>query len=446
MTITVAAHGAGAGITRDEKKVLAATLVGTTIEWYDFFVYAQAAGLVFGPLFFGPMIQNNPLLAQIVSFATIGLSFLFRPLGAIVCGYMGDRFGRRGVLVMTLILMGAATALVGVLPTYATIGAWAPALLILLRILQGFSAGGEWGGAALMAVEYAPVDRRSFFGSFPQIGTPLGMILATGALWGLTSLLGKQAMVEWGWRIPFLFSVVLIVVGAVIRRTVEESPVFKAMHQRRKESSAPLKDLLRDYSKDILRTALTFMANNAAGYILIAFLISYGLNTLKLPTNQILLMSTLAAFGWFAFTLLGGLMGDWIGRVRTFQIGYGLMVLWAIPMWFLIDTGNIALFFVGALGLTIGLGLSYGPQAALYAELFPARVRYSGVAISYALGAILGGAFAPAIAQWIIGTSGESWRVGAYITLLAVISFAAVSSIRDPRGVDLNVRDLDARS
>ena len=446
MTITVAAHGAGAGITRDEKKVLAATLVGTTIEWYDFFVYAQAAGLVFGPLFFRPMIQNNPLLAQIVSFATIGLSFLFRPLGAIVCGYMGDRFGRRGVLVMTLILMGAATALVGVLPTYATIGAWAPALLILLRILQGFSAGGEWGGAALMAVEYAPVDRRSFFGSFPQIGTPLGMILATGALWGLTSLLGKQAMVEWGWRIPFLFSVVLIVVGAVVRRTVEESPVFKAMHQRRKESSAPLKDLLRDYSKDILRTALTFMANNAAGYILIAFLISYGLNTLKLPTNQILLMSTLAAFGWFAFTLLGGLMGDWIGRVRTFQIGYGLMVLWAIPMWFLIDTGNIALFFVGALGLTIGLGLSYGPQAALYAELFPARVRYSGVAISYALGAILGGAFAPAIAQWIIGTSGESWRVGAYITLLAVISFAAVSSIRDPRGVDLNVRDLDARS
>ncbi len=408
MTITsVAARGTGAGITREEKKVLAATLVGTTIEWYDFFVYAQAAGLVFGPLFFGPMIQNNPLLAQIVSFATIGLSFLFRPLGAIVCGYMGDRYGRRGVLVMTLILMGAATALVGVLPTYAMIGAWAPALLILLRILQGFSAGGEWGGAALMAVEYAPVGKRSFFGSFPQIGTPLGMILATGALWSLTSALGKQAMLEWGWRIPFLFSTVLIVIGAVIRRTVEESPVFKAMHQRRKELSAPLKDLALGYSKDILRTALTFMANNAAGYILIAFIISYGLNTLKLPTDRILLVSTLAAFGWFAFTLLGGLMGDWIGRVRTFQIGYGIMVLWAIPMWVLIDTGNIALFFVGALGLTIGLGLSYGPQAALYAELFPARVRYSGVSVSYALGAILGGAFAPAIAQWIIGTYGE---------------------------------------
>src|ERR1700744_474101 len=163
MTITVAAHGAGAGITREEKKVLAATLVGPTIEWYDFFVYAQAAGLVFGPLFFGPMVQNNPLLAQIVSFATIGLSFLFRPLGAIFSGYMGDRFGRRVMFATTLILMGAATAAIGLLPTYAQAGAWAPALLILMRILQGFSAGGEWGGAALMAVEHAPIERRSFF-------------------------------------------------------------------------------------------------------------------------------------------------------------------------------------------------------------------------------------------------------------------------------------------
>lgn len=428
-------------VTWEEKKVLTATLVGTTIEWYDFFVYAQAAGLAFVPLFFSPMTQNNPLLAQIISFATIGLSFLFRPLGAIVCGHMGDRFGRRGVLVMTLILMGTATALIGVLPTYGQIGAWAPALLISLRILQGFSAGGEWGGAALMSVEYAPINRRSFFGSFPQIGTPLGMILATGVLWALTSVLGKQAMAEWGWRIPFLFSIVLILIGAVIRRSVEESPVFKAMHQRRKESSAPLRELFRRHSKEIFRTALTFMANNAAGYILIAFIISYGLNTLKMPSDQLLLVSTLAAVGWFAFTLLGGLMGDWIGRVRSFQIGYAIMAVWAVPMWFLIDSKNVTLFFVGALGLTIGLGLSYGPQAALYAELFPAEIRYSGVSVSYALGAILGGAFAPAIAQWIIGTYGESWRVGLYIAVLAVISLIAVSTIKDPKGVDLNVHD-----
>jgi MFS family permease len=442
---SVAARSASATIpakiTWEEKKVLTATLVGTTIEWYDFFVYAQAAGLAFVPLFFSPMTQNNPLLAQIISFATIGLSFLFRPLGAIVSGHLGDRFGRRGVLVMTLILMGTATALIGLLPTYAQIGAWAPALLMFLRILQGFSAGGEWGGAALMAVEYAPVNRRSFFGSFPQIGTPLGMILATGVLWAMTAMLGKQAMAEWGWRLPFLFSIVLILIGAVIRRSIEESPVFEAMQQRRKESSAPLRELFRHHSGKIFRTALTFMANNAAGYILIAFIISYGLNVLKMPSDQLLLVSTLAAVSWFAFTLLGGLMGDWIGRVRSFQIGYAIMVVWAVPMWFLIDSKNVTLFFIGALGLTIGLGLSYGPQAALYAELFPAEIRYSGVSVSYALGAILGGAFAPAIAQWIIGTYGESWRVGFYIAVLAVISLVAVSTIRDPQGVDLNVHD-----
>jgi MFS family permease len=448
---SLAARGASAEIsstpskiTWEEKKVLAATLVGTTIEWYDFFVYAQAAGLAFVPLFFAPMTQNNPLLAQIISFATIGLSFLFRPLGAIVSGHMGDRFGRRGVLVMTLILMGSATALIGVLPTYGQIGAWAPALLMLLRILQGFSAGGEWGGAALMSVESAPVNKRSFFGSFPQIGTPLGMILATGVLWAMTSALGKQAMIEWGWRIPFLFSIVLIVIGGIIRRSVEESPVFKAMHQRRKESTAPLRELFRNHSGEILRTALTFMANNAAGYILIAFIVSYGLNTLKLPSNDVLLVSTLAAVGWFAFTLLGGLLGDRLGRVRTFQIGYAIMVLWAVPMWFLIDSKNVVLFFVGALGLTVGLGLSYGPQAALYAELFPAKIRYSGVSVGYALGAIIGGAFAPMIAQWIIGTYGASWLIGVYIMVLAVISLIAVSTIRDPQGVDLNVHDSGA--
>src|ERR1700730_160617 len=323
-------------MTSEERKVVIATLVGTTIEWYDFFVYAQAAGLVFGSLFFAPMNQNNPLLAQIVSFATLGLSFLFRPLGAIVCGHLGDKFGRRNVLVGTLVLMGVATALVGLLPTYGQIGALAPALLILLRILQGFSAGGEWGGAALMSVESAPVNKRSFFGSFPQIGTPLGMILATGVLWAMTSALGKQAMIEWGWRIPFLFSIVLIVIGAVIRRSVEESPVFKAMQRRHRESSAPIAELFRSNAKEILRTALIFMANNAAGCILIAFMISYGASTLKMPSDQFLLASPLAAVSWFIFTLIGGVLGDRIGRVRCFQIGYALLALWAVAVWVLI--------------------------------------------------------------------------------------------------------------
>src|ERR1700745_4078836 len=198
MSLESAAVARSSEMTSEERKVLVATLVGTTIEWYDFFVSAQPPVLVSPSLFFAPMNQNNPLLAQIVSFATLGLSFLFRPLGAIVCGHLGDRFGRKNVLVATLVLMGAATALVGLLPTYGQIGALAPALLILLRILQGFSAGGEWGGAALMSVESAPVNRRSFFGAFPQIGTPLGMILATGVLWLFTAALGKQATLDFG--------------------------------------------------------------------------------------------------------------------------------------------------------------------------------------------------------------------------------------------------------
>jgi len=425
-------------VSSDERRVLVATLVGTTIEWYDFFVYAQAAGLVFGPQFFGPMVQNNPLLAQIVSFATIGLSFLFRPLGAILCGHLGDRFGRRVVFVMTLVLMGVATAAIGLLPTYAQIGPWAPALLILMRVLQGFSAGGEWGGAALMAVEHAPVQRRSFFGSFPQIGTPIGMILATGVLWILTTTLGKAAVSEWAWRIPFLFSIALIVIGAIIRRSVEESPVFAEMVRRQKESAAPLRELFRDHSVEIFRTALVFMANNAAGYIFIAFMISYGLNTLKMPADQILLVSTLGAVTWFVFTLTGGVLGDRWGRVRTFQIGYAILVVWAVPMWFLIDSKNIVLFFIAAFGLTLGLGLSYGPQAALYAELYPAKVRYSGVSVGYALGAILGGAFAPMIAQWIIGVYGTSWAIGVYLMILSIVSLAAVSTIKERKGIDLH--------
>ena len=440
---SLAAAGAGrTTVTPEDRKVLAATLVGTAIEWYDFFIFAQAAGLILGPLFLAPVQKDNPGLAQILSFAMIGISFLFRPLGAMVCGRLGDRLGRKAVLVLTLVLMGASTALIGLLPTYAQIGAWAPVLLVALRILQGFSAGGEWGGAALMAVEHAPVNRRSFFGSFPQIGVPIGLILATSVLWGLTAMLGREGFAAWGWRVPFLLSVVLIVIGSVIRRTVEESPVFEAMHKRRKESSAPLTRLFRHHSRQIVLTALTFVANNAAGYVLIAFFISYGQRSLGLPVGPLLLSCTLAAVGWLFFTLLGGRMGDRLGRVRTFQIGYVLLALWAIPMWFLIDSRDLTLFFTAALVLTLPLGITYGPQAALYAELFPVTVRYSGVSVGYALGSILGGAFAATIAQWIIQSYGHSWLIGVYLVALCVVSFTAVSMIKDPMGVDLNLREV----
>lgn len=425
-------------VPNEERRVLAATLVGTAIEWYDFFIYAQAAGLYLAAVFFSGLAQDNPGLALILSFATVGISFLFRPLGAIVCGWLGDRYGRKFVLVLTLLLMGASTTLIGLLPGYAAIGIWAPIALIALRIVQGFSAGGEWGGAALLAVEHAPTHRRSLFGSFPQIGVPLGLLLATGVTLLITLLIGKQAYAEWGWRIPFVLSFLLIVVGVLIRRGVEESPVFTELAQRRKEASAPLGELVRRHPRTVLQAALVFIANNAAGYLLIAFLISYGQRTLGFSGPETLLAGVVAAVAWVVFTLLGGHLGDRIGRVRTFQIGYVLLALWAIPMWFVFDTGSIGLFLLGLVVLALPLGLTYGPQAALYAEMFPASVRYSGVSVSYALGAILGGAFAPMIAQSIIAQTQTAWLIGLYIVILCAISLWAVSRVNERPGVDLH--------
>ncbi|GAA1362532.1 MFS transporter [Arthrobacter rhombi] len=421
---------------REERKVLAGTLVGTTIEWYDFFIYAQAAGLVLGPLFFAPLGETG---AQLASWASIGISFLFRPLGAIVAGHLGDKLGRKKMLVFTLIMMGLSTALIGVLPTHAQIGGAAAIMLIILRVLQGFSAGGEWGGAALMSVEHAPDNRRGFFGAYPQIGVPCGMILATFTIWILTTVLGNEAFLSWGWRVPFLLSILLIVVGYLIRRSVEESPVFTALLERKKESSAPLAQLFKHNTREVILTALIFIANNAAGYLVIAFFATYASKTLGMERGPVLLATMLSAFGWLIFTLYGGILSDKIGRVRTFQIGYALVALWAVPMWFLIDTANIFWYFVALFVLTIGLGLSYGPQSALYAEMFPARVRYSGVSIGYALGAILGGAFAPLIAALLLEKTGHSWSIGIYIVVISIISLAAVSFVKETRGVDLHI-------
>ena len=415
--------------------------MGTTIEWYDFFIYAQAAALVLAPLFFAPMGETG---AQIASWASLGISFLVRPLGAIIAGHIGDRFGRKVVLVFTLVGMGAATALIGLLPTYAVIGFWAPVLLILLRLVQGFSAGGEWGGAALMSVEHAPVGKRGFFGSYPQIGVPLGMIMATLFMFGLSTFMSDEQFLEWGWRVPFLFSVVLIVVGYWIRRSVEESPVFKEMQNLKAEASAPLGELFRGHTKEVILAALIFAANNAAGYLVIAFFSSYGVKALGMERTETLVAALVGGVGWLVFTMFGGWISDKIGRVLTFQIGYGIIVLWAIPMWFLLDTANLVLFTLAVVILTIGLGPSYGPQSALYAEMFPAKVRFSGVSIGYALGSIIGGAFAPLIAQLLLDNTGKSWTIGVYIAVLALISLIAVSMV--PKSIqdrDLHAHDRE---
>ncbi|MEE1620811.1 MFS transporter [Zafaria sp. Z1313] len=427
----------------EERRVLAGTLVGTTIEWYDFFIFAQLTATLLTPLFLAPLNESNPGLGQILAFAMIGISFLFRPLGAVIAGHLGDKFGRKRVLVATLILMGVATSLIGLLPTYAQIGLWAPILLVLLRIVQGFSAGGEWGGAALMAVEHAPNHRRGLFGAFPQIGVPIGMILATGLLLVLRLSMTPEEFNAWGWRIPFLLSIILIVVGYMIRRAVEESPVFKQLEQRKASEHTPLRDLFRTNTAEVVKAALIFISNNAAGYLLIAFFIAYTTRVLEMPVTPVLLATTVGSFGWLIFTLIGGWISDYLGRRNTFLIGYGIVFVWMIPMFMLIDTRNLFLYGFAIFVLTIGLGLSYGPQSAMYAEMFPAHIRYSGISIGYALGAILGGAFAATIAQALLEATGSSISISIYIMVITVVSIAGVLWAGETRGNNLHVEDIE---
>src|SRR5690625_1637747 len=249
-------------MTREQKRVLGATLVGTTVEWYDFFIYANAAAIIFAAHYFSPVGESNPQLAQLLSYASVGISFLFRPLGAVLAGWVGDRYGRRVVLMLTLGMMGLATTLIDLLPTYATIGVWAPIALVLLRVLQGISAGGEWGGAALMAVEHAPTQKRGLFGAYPQIGVPLGMLLASAVFWVISFALTTEQFQVWGWRIPFLLSFILIFVGFYIRRKVDETPVFQELKKTAAQTKTPLRELLQKDWRTVLKAALAFAGNN----------------------------------------------------------------------------------------------------------------------------------------------------------------------------------------
>lgn len=427
-------------MTAEHKRVLAGSMVGTTIEWFDFFIYAQAAGLIFAAQFFDPVSNENPSLAQIISWASLGISFLFRPLGAILAGHLGDRMGRKPVLVITLLGMGAATTLMGLLPTYHAIGLAAPILLVLLRILQGMSAGGEWGGAALLTVEHAPNGRRGFFGSFPQIGVPMGMALATIFMLVLSAILSTEQFLAWGWRIPFLSSVVLIALGYFIRRAVEESPAFEEMQELKKDSSAPLAVLFKSHWGTVLKCALIFAANNAIGYFVIAYFLAYGTKYVGYERTDVLGASLVASAFWLASTLYFGKLSDRVGRKRTFIIGYIALAIWCVPMWMLVDTGSIAMFYVAVIVTGALLGPTYGPMCALFAEMFPVKVRLSGVSIGYAIGSIIGGAFAPMIAEILYTTFNTSMAIATYSVAISLISLIGVLMV--PKGIqdkDLHV-------
>lgn len=430
-----------------DRRVAMATLVGTSFEWYDYFVYSTAAALVFPQLFFD---RFGAELSVLLSFATVGISFLFRPLGAFLAGNLGDRAGRKVVLVTTLLLMGVATTAVGLLPTAAGIGIAAPILLLTLRILQGLAAGGEWGGATLMAVEHAHPGYRARAGIYPQLGVPAGLLMASGVNALMTGVIAPgDAFLEWGWRVPFLLSVVLVGFGYVVRRAVDESPVFEEMRSTMTRAKAPVATLWRRYGLLVLLAALVFAGNNAAGYMTTGpFIAQYATDPdgpLGLTRTAVLLAIAVSAVTWGVFTVVSGWLGDRIGRRRTLALGNVAIAVLAFPMFALVASGSPLLLTLGLVIFTVGLGLAYGPLCAFYAELFPASVRTSGVSIAYALGAILGGAFSPTVAQFLLQRTGSLTSVAVYLAVMALLALGALALLRDRPGIDLSIANEGAQ-
>jgi metabolite-proton symporter len=415
---------------RQLRWVSAASAVGTTIEWYDYFIFSTATALVFASQFFSPLSSASGTLA---AFATLGVGFLARPLGGVLWGHWGDRIGRKRMLVASLLLMGVATVGVGLLPTYRQIGVWAPILLLVLRMLQGLSAGGEWGGAALLAVEHAPDAKRGLYGSASQVGVPAGLILAQLMFFLVSNLMPGAQFTAWGWRIPFWVSIALVGVGLFVRLKVEETPVFRVLRAQRARSDAPVVEVFRQRTREVVLASVSFIANTTIGYVFLAYLLSYGTSVLKLSRNLMLAVVIVGSIAWFITIVASATWSDRVGRKPVYLGGSVLLVVWSVPFFLLVDTRQPGWLVIAVIVLCAGLGASFGPQSALFAGMFEPRYRYSGASISYATGAVLGGGFAPLIATALQTATGTSLSVSLYMLAVALLSLAAVLAIREPR-------------
>ncbi|MDW6064669.1 MFS transporter [Streptomyces sp. FXJ1.4098] len=403
-----------------------ASFVGTAVEWYDYFIYGTAAALVFGPQFFP---QFSSTAGTLASFATYSVGFAARPLGGVIMGHFGDRTGRKTMLVLSLTLMGLATAGIGLLPTYATVGIWAPVLLVLLRFVQGLGVGGEWSGAVLMAVEHAPEGKRGFYGCFPQMGVPGGLILANLVFLATSHGLGASAFSDWGWRIPFLASGVLVAVGLVIRAKVEESPEFETVQKggdNERPARLPVLEVLRHRWREVVLAGGTFVGNNALGYIFMAYTLAYGTQTLGFSRDTMLVLVLIAATVWLATTAWSAALSDRLGRRRVFVAGAVGLVIWSSVFFPLIDTSDTLAILLALVVMAIVLGFTYGPQAAFFSELFPARLRYSGSSLGYQLGAILGGGIAPTVATALYDIDHQTWPITLYLVAITGFSFGCL--------------------
>jgi metabolite-proton symporter len=409
-------------------RVALASFIGTTVEFYDFLIYGTAAALVFPKLFFP---AASPAVGLLLSFATFGVGFAARPLGGVVFGHFGDRIGRKKMLVYSLLIMGAATVLMGLLPTYAQIGLAAPILLTVLRLAQGFAVGGEWGGATLMAVEHASESRKGLYGAFPQMGAPAGTACATLAFWTVARLPDEQFL-SWGWRIPFLASAVLIVIGLMIRLSVSESPDFATLRERGQVARMPIANAFRKHWKQILLIAGAYLSQGVFAYVCVAYLVSYGTTVAGIERTRALFGVAVAAVVAVATYPLFGALSDRLGRKRVFLVGVILMGVSIGPAFAMINTGS-ALLFGAALLLVFGLAMApaAGVTGSLFSLAFEPDVRYSGVSIGYTLSQVVGSAFAPTIAAALYAATKTSSSIVAYLVAVSVISVLSACFLPD---------------
>lgn len=415
--------GQDRGQTSSIRPVIVSSFIGTTIEWYDFFLYGTAAALVFGQLFFPTF---DPLAGTLLSFSTYAVGFAARPLGGIVFGHYGDRIGRKTMLVLSLLIMGVATALIGLLPSYESVGVLAPILLVTLRFIQGIGIGGEWGGAVLMAVEHSPEGRRGFYGSWPQMGVPAGLLLANLVFLASSSFIPNEQFLAWGWRIPFLVSILLVGVGLFIRLKLVESPAFSQVQESGTEANMPILDVLRVYPKNVLLAMGMRIAENGTFYVLTVFVLSYVAGELALDRNVGLIGVLIAATIGLFTTPLFGALSDRFGRRPVYMFGAAFSLVFAFPFFWLLNTGIEPLIWLAIiLGVNVGHDAMYGPQAAYFSELFGTRVRYSGASLGYQLASVLAGGLSPLIATALLGYYGYE-SVALYTAGMALITLIAV--------------------
>lgn len=443
---------------KNMRRVAGTALAGTSIEWYDFFIYGTAAALVFPTAFFPADMPAT--IALIASFSTFAVGFIARPLGGVIFGHYGDRVGRKQTLVVALLIMGGGTTLIGLLPTYESIGFLAPLLLVLLRFIQGLAIGGQWGGAMLLVTESAPQNRRGYYGAFAQAGAPVGVILANLAFLAIGATVSDDNFMSWGWRIPFLASVILIGISMYVQLHLEETPAFKELEKNKLKRQAdaspadtgdinhsmlvdvnrsPVLEALRLYPRRIALAAGAFISIQVTFYILIAFVVAYGTDEsgLGLPRSTMLSAVLIASVIQVIVQFIAASYSDRHGRKGVYLAGALLLGLWSFALFPLIDTGNYLLIIVAITGGLSFLAMQYGPQAAFYTELFSTQVRYSGASLGYQIGAILGGAFAPSIAVLLWKEFGVIY-VSVYIFLAALVTIVSVLMLTETSGSDIH--------